>query len=67
MNFATMTDIERQNLGAGPQVNYTGELEGAASLYDYDETIKATIELTPTGERYLVELRDGVLVRVKAL
>jgi hypothetical protein len=66
-NFATMTQAERENLSAGQPVDYTSDIRGKASFYDYDETLKATVETTKNGERYIVELRDGELARKQRL
>jgi hypothetical protein len=58
---------ERENLGDGQPIDYTSAIKGKVSMYDYDEALKVTIETTITGERYIVELCDGELVRKQRL
>jgi hypothetical protein len=66
-DFTTMNETERQNLGDGKPADYTSALEGKVSMYDYDEALKATIETTTNGERYIVELRNSEMVRTQKL
>lgn len=66
-SFDRMTQVERENLDDGKPLGHTSELKGKVSLYDYDDALKATIEMTPTGERYVVMLEGGVLARVRQL
>jgi hypothetical protein len=65
--FDHMTEAERQNLGDGKPADYTSAIEGKVSIYDYDEALRVTIETTITGERYIVELIHGDLVRKQRL
>jgi len=66
--YDEMSEAERQQL-AKTLGSLTG-LQGGPSQslpdgthYEYDPTLKATVEVTPTGDRYPVTLVDGRFVR----
>jgi hypothetical protein len=66
--YDDMSEAERQQLSkalgslAGLQGSPSGSLPDGTH-YEYDPTLKATVEVTPTGDRYPVTLVDGRLVR----
>jgi hypothetical protein len=66
-DFATMTDSERRALNNGRDIDMTSELQGRASLYEYDDALKCTIETTPEGRQYIVRLVDGQMTRLREL
>lgn len=37
------------------------------TVYDWDSSLRATIETAPDGRRFVVEFRDGKLVREREL
>jgi hypothetical protein len=66
--YDEMSEAERRRLAevlgslTGLQGGPTGSLPDGTH-YEYDPTLKATVEVTPSGERYPVILVDGRLVR----
>jgi hypothetical protein len=66
--YDEMSEAERQLLAktlgslTGLQGGPSGSLPDGTH-YEYDPTLKATVEVTPTGDRYPVTLVDGRLVR----
>jgi hypothetical protein len=67
--YDEMSEAERRRLAevlgslTGLQGGPTGSLPDG-SHYEYDPTLKATVEVTASGERYPVTLVDGRLIRV---
>jgi len=67
--YDEMSEAERRRLAevlgslTGLQGGLTGSLPDG-SHYEYDPTLKATVEVTASGERYPVTLVDGRLIRV---
>jgi hypothetical protein len=66
-DFATMTDAERRALNHGRPIDMTGQLEGRASLFEYDDALQCTIEITPEGRQYIVRLVNGKMTRLREL
>ena len=66
--YDEMSDAERRQLAevlgclTGLQGGPAGSLPDGTH-YEYDPTLKATVEVTPTGDRYRVALVDGRLIR----
>jgi hypothetical protein len=66
--YDEMSEAERQQLSkalgslTGLQGGPSGSLPDGTH-YEYDPTLKATVEVTPTGDRYLVTLVDGRFIR----
>ena len=66
--YDEMSEAERRHLAealgslTGLQGGPTGSLPDG-SHYEYDPTLKVTVEVTASGERYPVILVDGRLVR----
>jgi hypothetical protein len=66
--YDEMSEAERQQLSkvlrslTGLQAGPTGSLPDGTH-YEYDPTLKATVEVTPTGDRYRVTLVDGRFIR----
>jgi hypothetical protein len=66
--YDEMSEAERRRLAevlgslTGLQGVPTGSLPDGTH-YEYDPTLKATVEVTPSGERYPVTLFDGRFVR----
>ena len=66
--YNEMSEAERQLLAktlgslSGLQGGPSGSLPDGTH-YEYDPTLKATVEVTPTGDRYPVTLLDGRFVR----
>jgi hypothetical protein len=66
--YDEMSEAERRRLAevlgslTGLQGGPTGGLPDG-TYYEYDPSLKATVEVTPSGERYPVILVDGRLVR----
>ena len=66
--YDEMSEAERQQLSkalgslTGLQGGPSGSLPDG-TYYEYDPTLKATVEVTPTGDRYRVSLVDGRFVR----
>ncbi len=66
--YDEMSETERQQLSktlgslTGLQGGPSGSLPDGTH-YEYDPTLKATVEVTPTGDRYRVTLVDGRFVR----
>ncbi len=66
--YDEMSEAERQQLSkvlaslTGLQGGPTESLPDGTH-YEYDPTLKATVEVTPTGDRYPVTLVDGRLIR----
>ena len=66
--YDEMSEAERQLLAktlgslSGLQGGPSGSLPDGTH-YEYDPTLKATVEVTPTGDRYPVTLLDGRFVR----
>ena len=66
--YDEMSEAERQQLSkalgslTGLQGGPSGSLPDGTH-YEYDPTLKATVEVTPTGDRYRVTLVDGRFVR----
>jgi hypothetical protein len=66
-DFATMTDDARRALNNGMPIDMTSELEGRASLYEYDDILKCTVETTPEGRQHIVRLVNGQMLRLREL
>jgi hypothetical protein len=66
--YDEMSEAERQQLSrtlrslTGLQGGPTEALPDGTH-YEYDPTLKVTVEVTPSGERYPVILVDGRLIR----
>ena len=66
--YDEMSEAERQQLSktlrslTGLQGGPTEGLPDG-SHYEYDPTLKVTVEVTPSGDRYPVVLVDGRLIR----
>ena len=66
--YDEMSEAERRRLAevlgslTGLQGGPTGSLPDGTH-YEYDPTLKATVEVTPTGDRYRVTLVDGRFIR----
>jgi hypothetical protein len=66
--YDEMSEAERQLLAktlgslTGLQGGPSGSLPDGTH-YEYDPTLKATVEVTPNGDRYRVTLVDGRFVR----
>lgn len=48
--------------------NETGAPDGIfpdGRFYDWDESLKATVETAPDGRRYVVQFKDGQLMRMR--
>ncbi len=66
--YDEMSEAERRRLSealaslTGLQGGPTGSLPDGTH-YEYDPTLKATVEVTLSGERYLVTLVDGRFIR----
>lgn len=66
--YDEMSEAERRQLSevlgslTGLQGGPNGSLPGGTH-YEYDPTLKATVEVTPTGDRYRVTLIDGRFIR----
>ena len=66
--YDEMSEAERQQLAkvlgslTGLQAGPTGSLPDGTH-YEYDPTLKATVEVTPTGDRYPVTPVDGTFIR----
>ena len=66
--YDEMSEAERQLLAktlgslTGLQGGPTGSLPDG-TYYEYDPTLKATVEVTPSGDRYPVTLVDGRFIR----
>lgn len=67
--YDEMSEAERRHLAealaslTGLQGGPTGSLPDG-SHYEYDPALKATVEVTASGERYHVTLVDGRFIRV---
>jgi len=70
--YHQMTDEERRafddslDFAGDEPMSVTSQLRDGTA-YDWDPALCATVETTPTGHRFVVELRDGKLVRVREL
>jgi hypothetical protein len=66
--YDEMSEAERRQLAevlgslTGLQSGPTGSLPDGTH-YEYDPTLKATVEVTPSGDRYPVTLVDGRFIR----
>ena len=66
--YDEMSEAERQQLSkalgslTGLQGGPSGSLPDG-TYYEYDPTLKVTVEVTPSGDRYPVVLVDGRLIR----
>ena len=66
--YDEMSEAERRRLAevlgslTGLQGGPTGSLPDGTH-YEYDPTLKATVEVTPSGDRYPVTLVDGRFIR----
>ena len=66
--YDEMSEAERRRLSevlaslTGLQCGPTGS-PPAGTHYEYDPALKATVEVTPSGQRYLVTLIDGRFIR----
>jgi hypothetical protein len=66
--YDEMSEAERQLLAktlgslTGLQGGPSGSLPDGTH-YEYDPILKATVEVTPTGDRFRVTLVDGTFVR----
>ena len=66
--YDEMSEAERQLLAktlgslSGLQRGPSGSLPDGTH-YEYDPTLKATVEVTPNGDRYRVTLVDGRFIR----
>jgi hypothetical protein len=66
--YDEMSEAERRQLAevlgslTGLQSGPTGRLPDGTH-YEYDPTLKATVEVTPSGDRYTVTLVDGRFIR----
>ena len=70
--FSEMSESEREAFAVS--LDFTGEeplaVESAfkdGRSYDWDPTLRSTVECTPDGRRFVVALRDGKLIRVREL
>jgi hypothetical protein len=66
-DFATMTDEARRALNNGRPVDMTSAIGGKASLFEYDDALKCTVETTPEGRQYIVRLVNGQMTRLREL
>jgi hypothetical protein len=66
-DFTAMTDSERRALNNGRIIDMTSELQGKASLFEYDDALKCTVETTPEGRQYIVRLVNGQMTRLREL
>jgi hypothetical protein len=66
--YDEMSEAERQHLSKvlGSLTGLQGGPSGSSpdgTHYEYDPTLKATVEVTPIGDRYPVTLVDGRFIR----
>jgi hypothetical protein len=66
--YDEMSEAERQHLSKtlGSLTGLQGGPSGClpdGTHYEYDPTLKATVEVTPNGDRYRVTLVDGRFIR----
>ncbi len=70
--YDEMTEVEQRAFE--DSLDFTGEEPMAIATtfrdgrsYDWDPSLRATVETTPSGRRFVVGLREGSLVRVREL
>ena len=68
--YQKMTEAERAAFDdsldfAGDEVLPVDTTFSDGRSYDWDPVVRATVETTGDGHRFIVELRDGHLVRVR--
>ena len=70
--YQEMTEAERRTFDdsldfAGDDVLQVDTTFSDGRSYDWDPVVRATVETTGEGRRFVVELREGQLIRIREL